>query len=233
MGPKPNKSWGSKPEDAPPSMSSILSQAEIDSIMKYDKVAEDLKAWNRAMKAYYYHRKEQFEMLPDTENEIIMLGNSITDQCEWHELFGNINVKNRGIGGDDTDGVLERLDEVTKSKPAKIFVMIGTNDLAYGKTTEHVIENYKTIIKRIQSASPETKIYIESVLPVDYDIHSMKINGQLKEIVGENNLTYIDLFSVFKTDENKLNPKYSYDGLHLNGQGYMVWKKEIEKFINE
>ena len=44
MGSKPNKKWGSKPEDAPPSMSSTLSQAEIDSIMKYDKFAEDMEA---------------------------------------------------------------------------------------------------------------------------------------------------------------------------------------------
>lgn len=240
MGSKPNKKWGSKSEDIPPSMSSILSQEEIDEIMKYDKFAEDMEAWNKAMKAYYYHRKEQFEMLPNTENEIIFLGNSITDQCEWHELFNNIDIKNRGIGGDDTDGILERLNEVTESKPLKVFIMIGTNDLAYGKTVEYVIENYKKIIERIQSSSPETMIYIQSVLPVDYAIHYtrpiadiMKINYQLKTIVEQKNLTYIDLFSVFKTDQDKLNPEYSFDGLHLNGRGYQVWEKEIIKYIEE
>jgi len=240
MGPKPNKNWAIKPEDAPPSMSNLLSTDEIDVIMKYDKYAEDLEAWNKALRAYYYHRKAQFEMLPNTENEIIMLGNSITDQCEWHELFNNINVKNRGIGGDDTDGVLERLSEVTESKPAKIFIMIGTNDLAYSKTVDRVIENYKKIINQIQTDSPKTKIYIESVLPVDYAIHFtrpiadiIKINDQLKEIVAQNNLTYIDLFSVFKTDQNKLNPEYSLDGLHLNGKGYQLWKQQIIKYIEE
>lgn len=240
MGPKPNHKWGSNPQDAPPSMSTLLSQAEVDSIMKYDKYAEDLAAWNKALKAYYYHRKEQFEMLPNTENEIIMLGNSITDQCEWHELFNNINVKNRGIGGDDTDGVLERLSEVTESKPSKIFIMIGTNDLAYSKTVDHVVENYKKIISQIQAESPSTKIYIESILPVDYSIHYtrpiadiIRINDQLKEITRHNNLIYIDLFSIFKTDQNKLNPAYSFDGLHLNGKGYQLWKKQIVKYIEE
>lgn len=240
MGSKPNKKWGSKPENLPPSMSSILSQDEIDEIMKYDKSAEDIEVWNKAIKAYYYHRKEQFEMLPNTENEIIMLGNSITDQCEWHELFNNINIKNRGIGGDDTDGILERLDEVTESKPAKIFIMIGTNDLAYGKSIEHVIENYKKIIERIQSSTPETKIYIQSVLPVDEAIHFTRpmkdivsINSQLKEMAKENGLVYIDLFSLFNTNENRLNPDYSFDGLHLNGKGYEMWKKEIESYIKK
>lgn len=240
MGPKPNKKWGSKPEDAPPSMSSTLSQAEIDSIMKYDKQAEDLEAWNKALKAYYYHRKEHFETLPNTEHEIVFLGNSITDQCEWYELFGNPNIKNRGIGGDDTDGVLERLDEVTESKPAKIFIMIGTNDLAYGKTVEYVIENYKKILAQIKQQTPNTKVYIQSVLPVDYDIHYtrpiadiMEINRQLQELSKENNLVYIDLFSLFKTDKNKLNSDYSLDGLHPNGKGYEVWKEEIVKYIKE
>jgi lysophospholipase L1-like esterase len=155
-------------------------------------------------------------------------------------LFGNPNIKNRGIGGDDTDGVLERLDEVTESKPAKIFIMIGTNDLAYGKTVEYVIENYKKILAQIKQQTPNTKVYIQSVLPVDYDIHYtrpiadiMEINRQLQELSKENNLVYIDLFSLFKTDKNKLNSDYSLDGLHPNGKGYEVWKEEIVKYIKE
>lgn len=240
MASDPNKKWGSKPEDAPPSMSSLLSQEEIDEIMAYDKFAEDMDAWNKALKAYYHHKKENFETLPDTENEIIFLGNSITDGCEWAELFQNPNVKNRGIGGDDTDGILERLDEVTSSKPAKIFIMVGTNDLATGKSVEHIIGNYKKIIANIRQTSPRTKIYIQSELPTDDAIHYtrknsdlMAINIQLKEIARENNLTFIDLFSLFANDQNKMNPKYSLDGLHINGKGYLIWKRAIQNYVNE
>ncbi len=240
MGSKPNKKWGSHPNDAPPSLSSTLSSAEIDEIMKYDKMAEDIATWNKAMKAYYFHRKELFELLPNTKDEIIMLGNSITDQCEWHELFNNPNIKNRGIGGDDTDGILERLDEVIESKPKKIFIMAGTNDLAYSKSVDYIINNYKKIINKILESTPETKLYIESVLPVDYAIHFtrpindiIKINSELEAIAAEKGLIYIDLFNVLKTDDNKLNPEYSYDGLHLNGKGYQAWKKVIIKYIEE
>lgn len=239
MGPKPNKEWGSRPEDVPPSMSNTLTQAEIDTIMAYDKFAEDMAAWNKAVRAYYYHKKEHFELLPNTEHEIIFLGNSITDNCEWAELFQNPNVKNRGIGGDDTDGVLERLDEVTSSHPDKIFLMIGTNDLAYGKSVEHVLENWRKIIGQIKKDSPETILYIESVLPVEDYIHYsrptdsiMAINEGLKQLATENGLTYIDLFTLFANDKNRLNLDYSIDGLHLNGKGYIRWKEEIEKYIN-
>jgi len=239
MGPEPNKKWGSNPEDAPPSMSSILSQEEIVEIMAYDKFAEDMEAWNKAVKAYYYHKKENFESLPDTENEIIFLGNSITDNCEWSELFRNPNIKNRGIGGDDSDGILERIDEVVSSKPSKIFLMIGTNDLSKGKNVEYIIMNYKKIIAEIQKASPETELYIQSVLPVEDAIHYTRpnsdiiaINRQLQEIAGEMELTYIDLFSLFANDQNKLDLKYSLDGLHLNGKGYLRWKQAIQQFID-
>ncbi|WP_234572641.1 GH92 family glycosyl hydrolase [Rhodohalobacter sp. 614A] len=238
MGDEPNKNWGSRPEDAPPSMSTILTQTEIDSIMAYDRQAEELAEWNRAVKAYYYHKKEHFEMLPNTSNEILFLGDSITDNAEWGELFGNNSkIKNRGIGGDDTDGVLERLDEIIESRPAKVFVMMGTNDLAYGKSKEQILENYRKILERIQNESPETEIYVQSILPVDESVHYTRpnadiehINEELQRITEELKLTYIDLASTFKKD-SKLNPEYSIDGLHLNGAGYQVWKEIIKDYV--
>jgi len=241
MGAKPNKKWGSKPEDAPPSLSTILSEEEITEIMAYDKFAEEMDAWNKAMKAYYYHKKEHFESLPNSENEIVFLGNSITDGAEWFELFdGNPNIKNRGIGGDDTDGILERLTEVTESGPDKIFIMIGSNDLAYGKGVEHVVNNYRKIIKQIKAGSPGTRLYVQSVLPVDDALHYTrpnidiaKINAALLELTKEYSLTFIDLTGTFSDENGKLSYDYSIDGLHLNGEGYLKWKEIINKYVNE
>lgn len=31
---------------------------------------------------------------------------------------------------------------------------------------------------------------------------------------------------------DKLNPAYTEDGLHLNGSGYLVWKSEIERYMD-
>ena len=240
MGDKPNKKWGSSVAAAPPSMSTILSKEEIDEIMAYDKFGEELAEWNKAIKAYYYHKKEHFEMLPNTENEIIFLGNSITDGAEWSELFENPNIKNRGIGGDDTNGVLERLSEVTESYPDKVFLMIGTNDLAYGKSVEHVIENHKKIVTQIKKDSPKTKIYIQSILPVDDAVHYTrpnasieKINIALKELAVKKDLTYIDLVPTFSNEKGKLSKEFSIDGLHVNGLGYQKWKELIKEYLNE
>ena len=239
MGSKPNMKWGSAGDAAPPSLSNQLSKAEMDSIMAYDRFLEELDEWNRAVKAYYYHKKEHFETLPDTPNEIIFLGNSITDGAEWFELFeGNPNIKNRGIGGDDTDGVLERLAEVTRSQPKQVFIMIGTNDLAYGKSVEYVVANHKKIIKQIKEDSPNTEVIMQSVLPVDDAIHwtrpnasILEINKQLKDYCKEMAITYVDLDPFFANESGKLNKKYSIDGLHLNGVGYLKWVEIIKPLI--
>jgi len=240
MGPEPNTKWGSAPEERPPSLSSSLSQEEIEEIMSYDKFKEDMELWNKGIRAYYYHRKEHFESLPNSKNEIIFLGNSITDNSEWSELFGNPNIKNRGIGGDDTDGILERLEEVTASQPAKVFLLVGTNDLAYGKSGDHVVDNIRKIIDRIQADSPKTRIYIQSILPVDDAVHYTRKNGdiiqineELKKMAYKKEMVYIDLHSAFKNNNGILDTKYSLDGLHLNGEGYQLWKGLILKYVSE
>ena len=205
--------------------------------------AQQKKAEKPKFFPFYYHKVSHFRTLPNTKNEIIFLGNSITDYCEWAELFQNPNIKNRGISGDVTDGVLERLDEVTESQPAKIFIMIGINDLSRGKSEEYIFNNYKKIINRIKKETPKTKIYIESILPVNeargkYKNHTNKtenvisLNKQLKTLAEEtDNAQFIDLFTAFADKNQRLAFKYSLDGLHLNGDGYLVWKSIIDQYV--
>lgn len=116
---------------------------------------------------YYYQKKELFEILPDTKDEIIFLGNSIIDGWEWGELFKNKDIKNQGISGDITDGLLFRLDEVTRSNPYKIFIMIGVNDLSRNKNPEYILTNYSKILQTIVENTPDTQIYVQSILPVN------------------------------------------------------------------
>ena len=80
------------------------------------------QSWDSSYQTTYYDQKlTLFRLLPDTKGEIVFLGNSITDIGEWSEIWQNPTVKNRGISGDITFGVLARLDEVLSSKPKKLF----------------------------------------------------------------------------------------------------------------
>lgn len=79
---------------------------------------------------HYWVRMEKFKKEPVVPGKIIFLGNSITEGGKWRQLLKDSTVINRGIAGDNTFGVLARLDELVKLKPASLFVLIGTNDLS-------------------------------------------------------------------------------------------------------
>ncbi len=192
---------------------------------------------------YYHQRKSFFEILPDSSNEIIFLGNSITDGCNWAELFDNILVKNRGISGDITAGILFRLGEVLASKPEKIFIMIGINDLARGNSIDSIIINYTQIIARVIKESPKTKLYVQSVLPVNPKVGDMfsaqksklqeikLLNQQLEILADKFSFTYLNIHDRMTDAKGYLNADYTNDGLHLTGAGYFKWKDVISDYM--
>ncbi len=192
---------------------------------------------------YYNQRLSLFEKMPDTKGEIIFLGNSITDGGEWCELLGNPKAKNRGISGDTTDGVLFRLNEVTRSKPAKVFLLIGINDLSRGIIKDSVFSNICAIAKKIRKDSPKTQVYVQSILPVNesfglFKNHTNKtadvlwVNAQLKTWCEKEQVQYVDLYSRFKNPESELlNPQLTNDGLHLKGDGYLLWAETIKSYL--
>lgn len=200
-------------------------------------------AQNSRFGAYYDQRVSLFEKLPDTPGEIIFLGNSITDGCEWAELFNDPRVKNRGISGDVTAGVLNRLTEVTRSQPTAIFLLIGTNDLARNVPFDTIFSNICQIVKKIQQQSPATRLYVQSILPVndaftnfkthvDKTASIKKLNTLVKDFCAANSCYYIDLFKTIVIEgTDKLDPRFTNDGLHLTGDGYSKWADVIRTFV--
>lgn len=192
---------------------------------------------------YYEQRRTLFEQLPNTKNEIIFLGNSITDGSEWAELLQDKRIKNRGISGDITEGVIYRLGEITESKPAKVFLLIGINDLARNIPKDTVYSNICLIIKNIKEQSSKTKIFVQSILPVNpafdkFSGHCSKtdevkwINGKLEDLSVQSGFHYVDLFTHFTNeDDDFMNPEYTNDGLHLTGEGYLKWAEIVKPFL--
>lgn len=178
----------------------------------------------------------QFRSYANAPTDIIFLGNSITAGTEWAELLGMPNVRNRGISSDISFGVLERLDEVTEGKPAKVFILIGINDISRNIPDSLILQNYRRIIARIKLESPATQIYFHTLLPVNNtftqfknhynkDEHIQYVNTELKKIAAEEKIGLIDLHPNFLDADMRLDSRYTVDGLHLNAAGYQVWKK--------
>lgn len=190
--------------------------------------------------AYYLLKTSIYDIQNNNENAIVFLGDSITDNFDWYEAFKNIDIQNRGISNDTTDGILERLDVVIKENPKKIFLMIGINDLGNGKKVDYIVNNYKNILSKIKNESPNTIIYVQSVLPINKSLNGngifdnsdiMELNAQLEKL-SDKNVIFVDLFSLLKTDKNELNKDFTYDGTHINGEGYKIWTNIIKNFVN-
>jgi lysophospholipase L1-like esterase len=204
-------------------------------------VAAQTVAYDSSYQSTYYEQKVTlFRLLPDEPNEIIFLGNSITDIGEWTEIWHNIKVKNRGISGDNTFGVLARLDEIVSAKPKQIFIMIGINDIARNIPDSIILSNYSKIIQTIQQTSPTTTIIVQSILPTNNEftafknhqnktVHIVAVNQALQKMCSEKGLTFLNLHDAFLDENGKLNKQYTNDGLHINGYGYMLWKKIIQE----
>lgn len=188
---------------------------------------------------YYRLRKSHFKILSQSEADIVFLGDSLTDIGEWQELFKNARIKNRGISGDTTKGILNRIDEVIDSQPQKIFIMIGINDLTKGSSVDETFNNYQNILSIFQKENPKTKVFVQSVLPVNNQKHPnigannkiIDLNNRLKDLAKKISFNYIDLFSDFLDSDNQLDAQYTTDGIHLNGQGYLLWKGLIEQEV--
>ncbi len=193
---------------------------------------------------YYYQRASLFEKLPICKQDIVFVGNSITDGGEWSELFNSKHIKNRGISGDICDGVYDRLDNILSGKPSKIFLLIGINDIARGGNSDSIVIKTAKILDKIALESPKTKIYLQSILPVNDSFGLFKghtsrwseikpLNEKLKLLSFEKAITFIDLYSFFVLEgTEKLNPKYTNDGLHLLGEGYIRWSEILKPYIN-
>ncbi|MBL7876835.1 MAG: sialate O-acetylesterase [Cyclobacteriaceae bacterium] len=186
------------------------------------------------MPEHYWVRMEKFKKETNIPGKVVFLGNSITEAGNWKKLFKDSTIINRGISGDNTFGVLARLDGIVKLKPASLFILIGTNDLSKKIPDEIIIENIFAIVSRIKAGSPKTKIYVQSILPVNNTVekfpmqfnnesHILTINDQLSRYAERLRYTFIDLYSEFLDDQGKLKPSFTFDGLHLSASGYQHW----------
>ncbi len=192
----------------------------------------------------YYQRASLFDALGVDSTSIVLVGNSLTHGCEWHELLGMPNVLNRGINGDIAEGINQRLDGVLKGKPAKIFLLCGVNDVSHDLTADSIATAVEGLVDRILTESPTTRLYLQSLLPINnsfarYRLLTDKeqtirdINTRLQKMASSKGVTWIDLYPHFADENGNLKAELTNDGLHLLAPGYMIWKEVLLPYITE
>lgn len=212
----------------------------VDSVKNYFNlsVASQHKGPEYIERTTLFKEEKREQKIPD--NATVFLGDSLTFRTEWNELFPDETVLNRGIEGDTTQGVYDRLDDVVDEEPVKIFLLIGINDLLQGEDQKTIVKNYQRILDKLKSSLPDTTVYVQSLFPINSDQHTdftnnqdvNDLNKQIKAMARDKGYDYIDIHSKLMKD-NQLNENYTEDGLHLNGQGYSVWVHTIQDKVSE
>lgn len=178
---------------------------------------------------------------------IVFFGDSITEMCDLDYYYPEYNAINRGISGDTTEGMLDRLESnLLVLEPKTVFFLGGANDLGHGSLPSDVNANIKTILNRIKQALPNTQIYVQSVYPVNPNVTSLAgnhvgsrdnedillLNSLLRNTCADLNVTFLDTFALLVDLEGRLNENYTFDGLHINAPAYTVVSSFIKQNVN-
>ena len=181
-----------------------------------------------------------FAKEPIVPGRVIFLGNSITEMGNWKKVLNDTTVINRGIGGDITYGVLKRLKDITDRNPSKVFILLGINDIGKDIPVAVIAANYLKIVKEIHGKCSQTKIYVQSVLPVnptmphfpqhyDKEDYVLALNKLLKADAEAGDYKFVDIFHLFVDADGRLQSQYSYEGLHLKPPAYDIWVAYLKK----
>ncbi len=172
---------------------------------------------------------------------MVFFGDSITQWGDWAEFFQSGKILNRGIAGDNSFGLLARVDEIIRHRPKKVFILVGTNDINLKISNSYILRNYEKIIQAIRSGSPGTQIIVQSVFPINNQLIGRKyyigtneqiteLNNELKAMAAKQDVVYVDVYSqLLENEKIGMKADYTYDGLHLSGKGYLAWMALLKK----
>jgi len=181
---------------------------------------------------YYSRKVSHHQLLEGQRVDLLFVGDSLTNEADWDMFFPEYKVANLGINADTTQGLIDRLSVITSIEASKVFVLIGVNDIFQHEKTEVIENNYRKFISYFESE----KVYLFSVLYVgpayqEYMERIVRLNSFIEALaVNNDNITYVDLNKTLALGL-QLNPAYTNDDLHLNGDGYAAWKKIILQYL--
>lgn len=192
---------------------------------------------------YFMGRDLVFETLKSDSQAIVFLGDSHTQHFLLEEFLNVPHLKNRGISGDRVKKMIPRLEAIVEMQPKKIFIQGGINDLGTGDSKENLMDYYTELLDEIALKTPNSKIYLQSIFPTELKDGSTYCNPQVnKDLVIVNHfleaeakkrgLTYIELYKPLVLN-GLLNPDYSFDGIHLTAEGYLLWTKILKPYLQD
>ncbi len=177
----------------------------------------------------YALMRNLFRIYRTRQANIVMLGDSLVFKAAWNELLGRSDVASRGISSDILEGFYHRISDVVELQPRFCFIMGGINDILAGIPKETTFHFYTRLASTLREhrITPviQSTLYLSDQWPSWKEAnHKVKqLNSMLEAYAKRNDIPFLDVNAAL-SNSGKLNPEYTYDGLHLRAPGYRIWR---------
>jgi lysophospholipase L1-like esterase len=199
------------------------------------RAAEPFAKWEPEIQKF--EAADRAQMPP--KGAILFVGSSsIRFWTNLVESFPKKQIIQRGFGGSTMADALHFADRIILPyEPKEIVIYEGDNDLAGGKTPEQVVAEYQQLVEKIRAKLPKTKIWFISVKPSPsrwkLEAQARQLNAQIEWwSKAHKNVGYIDVWNPMLGPDGAPRPDiFREDKLHMNADGYEIWRKVIGKKI--
>lgn len=185
---------------------------------------------------------------------LLFLGDSITEGWGkapdvWKSHYEKYQPANFGIGGDQTQHVIWRIEdgELDGISPKVVVLMLGTNNTAT-HTAEQIAAADIKVISLIRAKIPQTKVLLLAIFPrgprkdkqgaiVDDGVKRMEViaaaNRLLAKLDDGKNIRFLDIGAKFLGADGKIPDAIMPDQLHPNAAGYQIWAEAMQPLLDE
>lgn len=161
---------------------------------------------------------------------LAFIGDDLVSDGDWEAWFPNRATVNLGVRDDTTDDLIARKDEIVGSHPDSLVLLVGTNDLSRKRSVEHLVRNVQYLMVSLRKELPGARLLLQSILPREGERgpEVRDANRHLRQFSPSVNAHYLDLWPALALPDGSLNPDLARDSVHLNDDGYRLWRAELE-----
>lgn len=197
-----------------------------------EKIEEMVRAYREAKIAQYERENAEYD---DYEVDVAFIGDSLTDGYDLSKYYPQYVTANRGIGGDTTFGLEERLQvSLFDLKPKVVVMLIGANNM------DSMFQNYESILQSLKQNLPESKVVLLSLTAMGGEHW-----GRKNQLAAYNNVTvkllaerygyeFVDLYTpLYDVSIREVYEGYTVDGGHFTHEGYTVVTAQITPVLKK
>jgi lysophospholipase L1-like esterase len=213
----------------------VLLAAVASGTVAFARAPATADRWEEALAAF---AAADLKNAPEPGAVLFVGSSSIRLWDGLEEQFEDARVLKRGFGGSRLTDCVKHLDRlVVNYRPRLVLLYAGDNDLAEGGSPEEVLARVKAFAEGVHGRLPETRIMFISIKPSPARralLHKARAANDLVRTYADGHplVDYVDVFTpMLAADGSPRAELFRKDELHLNDQGYALWRKIIRPLV--